>query len=131
MKTVKSIIALLVMLVMILSLSACKKDDAPSIIGTWSVNREGILSMTGLTQEEYDNFVQMGVEQTVTMEYNNEGIVAITMSVAGQYVKDFLPYEIKEGKLYVDGDPADYVIKGNEMTITQDDIKIVLTKVDK
>lgn len=126
----RKIIAFLLLIVFSLSLSACGKKDAPTVIGRWSVNEDGILQMTGLTKEEYDQFRQMGVEQTVIMDFNTEGIVAITMSVAEQYVRDFLPYEVKDGKLIIDGDPADYKIEKDIMTITQDDITMTLTKAD-
>ncbi len=131
MKSFKKILASLLLIALALSLSACKDKDTNSVIGTWSVNEDGILQMTGLTKEEYDQFAKGGMEQTVTMEFNEEGIVAITMSVAGQYVRDFLPYEVKDGKLIIDGDPADYTIKKNVMTVTQDDIKMTLTKVEQ
>ncbi len=131
MKSFKKILASLLLIALALSLSACKDKDTNSIIGTWSVNEDGILQMTGLTKEEYDQFAKGGMEQTVTMEFNEEGIVTITMSVAGQYVRDFLPYEVKDGKLIIDGDPADYTIKKNVMTVTQDDIKMTLTKVEQ
>lgn len=131
MKSLKKILAALLLIVLALSLSACKDKDANSVIGTWSVNEDGILQMTGLTKEEYDQFAQGGMAQTVTMEFSEEGIVAITMSVAGQYVRDYLSYEVKDGKLIIDGDPADYTIKKNVMTVTQDDIKMTLTKVEQ
>ena len=127
MRNAKKILAFFLLIVLALSLSACKEDEQ-TIIGKWNVDKDGLLSMTGLTEEEFDQFAEMGIEQTVTMEYGNDGIVTITMSVAGQYVKDFLPYEIKDGKLYVDGDPASYTIKGNTLTIAQDDIVLTLTK---
>lgn len=129
MKSMKKILASLLLIALAFSLSACKDKDVKSVIGAWSVNEDGILQMTGLTKEEYDQFAKGGIAQTVIMEFNEEGIVAITMSVAGQYVKDFLPYEIKDGKLIIDGDPADYTIKKNVMTVTQEDIKLTLTKV--
>lgn len=131
MKSFKKILASLLLIALALSLSACNDKDTNSVIGTWSVNEDGILQMTGLTKEEYDQFAKGGMEQTVTMEFNEEGIVAITMSVAGQYVKDYLSYEVKDGKLIIDGDPADYTIKKNVMTVTQDDIKMTLTKVEQ
>lgn len=131
MKSFKKILASLLLIALALSLSACKDKDTNSVIGTWSVNEDGILQMTGLTKEEYDQFAKGGMEQTVTMEFNEEGIVTITMSVAGQYVKDYLSYEVKDGKLIIDGDPADYTIKKNVMTVTQDDIKMTLTKVEQ
>ncbi|MBQ1257300.1 MAG: hypothetical protein IIW08_11065 [Clostridia bacterium] len=129
MKSLKKIVASLLLIALALSLSACKDKDVKSVIGTWSVNEDGILQMTGLTKEEYDQFAKGGMGQTVTMEFNEEGIVAITMSVAGQYVKDFLSYEVKDGKLIIDGDPADFKIDGKIMTVTQDEIKMTLTKV--
>lgn len=128
MKSVKRIVAAIMLLILSLSLAACG-DDAQSVIGQWSVNEDGVLQMTGLTKEDYVEFKQMGVEQTVIMDFNEEGIVAITMSVVGQYVQDFLPYEVRDGKLIIDGDPADYSIKKDTMTVTQDDIKLTLTKV--
>ena len=130
MKKTKRFAALFLLVVLSFSLAACKDKDEKSILGQWSVNVDGILQMTGLTQEEYDQFKKKGIEQTVIMDFNNEGIVAITMSVAGQYVKDYQPYEVKEEKLIIAGDPADFKIKGNTMTITQDDIKFSLTKVE-
>lgn len=130
MKMTKRIAAFFLLILLTFTLSACKNKDEKAIIGQWSVNVDGILQMTGLTQEEYDQFKEMGIEQTVIMDFNNEGIVAITMSVAGQYVKDFQPYEVKDGKLIIAGDPADYNIAKNTMTITQDDLKMTLTKVD-
>lgn len=131
MKPIKRIIALLLLALMALSFSACKNQKEQSIIGQWSVNEEGVLQMTGLSKEEYEQFNQMGLTQTVIMDFNNEGIVAITMSVAGQYVKDFLPYEVKDGKVIIDSDPIDYTIKGNEMIMTQDDLKLTLTRVEE
>ncbi len=131
MKPIKRIVALLLLALMALSFSACKDQKEESIIGQWSVNEEGVLQMTGLTKEEYDQFNQMGLTQTVIMDFNNEGIVAITMSVAGQYVKNFLPYEIKDEKIIIDGDPIDYTIKRNEMIMTQDDLKLTLTRVEE
>ena len=130
MKMTKRIAALFLLVVLSFSLAACKDKDEKSVLGQWSVNVDGILQMTGLTQEEYDQFKKRGIEQTVIMDFNNEGIVAITMSVAGQYVKDYQPYEVKEEKLIIAGDPADFKIKGNTMTITQDGIKFSLTKVE-
>lgn len=131
MKSIKKILASLLLIALAFSLSACKDKDVKSVLGAWSVNEDGILQMTGLTKEEYDQFAKGGMVQTVTMDFTEEGIVAITMSVAGQYVKDFLPYEVKDGKLIIDGDPADYTIKKNVMTVTQDDIKMTLTKVEQ
>ncbi len=130
MKTTKRIAALFLLIALCFTLSACKDKDEKSVLGQWSVNVDGILQMTGLTQEEYDQFKKRGIEQTVIMDFNNEGIVAITMSVAGQYVKDYQPYEIKEDKLIIAGDPADFKIDGNTMTITQDDIKMTLAKIE-
>ncbi|MBE5791204.1 MAG: hypothetical protein E7322_03495 [Clostridiales bacterium] len=131
MKPIKRIIALLLLALMALSFSACKNQKEQSIIGQWSVNEEGVLQMTGLSKEEYEQYKQKGLTQTVIMDFNNEGIVAITMSVAGQYVKDFLPYEVKDGKVIIDSDPIDYTIKGNEMIMTQDDLKLTLTRVEE
>lgn len=130
MKMTKRIAALFLLVVLSFSLAACKDKDEKSVLGQWSVNVDGILQMTGLTQEEYDQFKKRGIEQTVIMDFNNEGIVAITISVAGQYVKDYQPYEVKDEKLIIAGDTADFKIKGNTMTITQDDIKFSLTKVE-
>lgn len=130
MKMTKRIAALFLLVVLSFSLAACKDKDEKSVLGQWSVNVDGILQMTGLTQEEYDQFKKRGIEQTVIMDFNNEGIVAITMSVAGQYVKDYQPYEVKDEKLIIAGDPADFKIKGNTMTIMQDGIKFSLTKVE-
>ena len=130
MKMSKRIAAFFLLIALCFTLAACKQKNEGTIIGQWSVNVDGILQMTGLTQEQYDQFKEKGIEQTVIMDFNNEGIVAITMSVAGQYVKDFQPYEVKDGKLIIAGDPADYNIAKNTMTITQDDLKMTLTKVD-
>lgn len=129
MKMTKRIAAFILLIALCFALAACKEKDEGTIIGQWSVNEEGVLQMTGLSKEEYEQFSQKGLTQTVIMDFNNEGIVAITMSVAGQYVKDFLPYEIKDGKVIIDSDPIDYTIKGNEMIMTQDDLKLTLTRV--
>ena len=130
MKMSKRIAAFFLLIALCFTLAACKNKDEKAIIGQWSVNVDGILQMTGLTQEQYDQFKEKGIEQTVIMDFNNEGIVAITMSVAGQYVKDYQPYEVKDEKLIIAGDTADFKIKGNTMTITQDDIQFSLTKVE-
>ncbi|MBR3929646.1 MAG: hypothetical protein IKJ65_11670 [Clostridia bacterium] len=131
MKSMKRIIAAFLLFILSFSLAACKDDSEQSVLGVWNVNEDGILQMTGLTKEEFDNFKEMGVEQTVTMDFGKDGIVVIIMSVAGQYVKTQHAYKVKDGKLLIDSDPADFVINENVMTITQDDIKFSLTKISK
>ncbi len=126
MKPMKRIFVLLLLVVIAASLSACNDDR--KIIGKWFVSEENLLVMTGLTKEEYDNFRQMGLEQTSTWEFYEDGMLVITMDVAGQYVKDDMPYELKDGKLYIQGDVADYKIRRKTLTITQEDLKLVLTK---
>lgn len=128
MKQMKRIFVSLLLVVIAISLSACKDSGYSAIKGKWYVSEENILLMTGLTKEEYDNFKQMGLEQTVTWEFYEDGMLVITMNVAGQYVKDDMPYELKDGKIYIQGDAADYKIRRKTLTITQEDVKLVLTK---
>ena len=75
MKMSKRIAVFFLLILLTFTLSACKNKDEKAIIGQWSVNADGILQMTGLTQEEYDGALSWlelcGVTNGYTQEFSS------------------------------------------------------------
>ncbi len=122
----KKWIAILLVAMMALSLVACggssAKDPAQAIVGTWELSAgEG---------EEAEQVVAMMLAFGVTMsfEFTKDGKATMTTKMGDDVETEDATYEFKDGKLYMDGSPADCTIDGNKMTIDVDGTKLIFKK---
>lgn len=98
------------------------------LVGLWKLDIDTIARMAGISQEEYEQARPVLELMSGTMEFTADGRCVITMDVLGQQEVTESAYEVKDGKIYLDGDPADYTIAGDTLTITDGEMSMTLIR---
>lgn len=131
MKLNKRILAILVLVVMALSLTACSSGSG-SIVGVWKMDIDAILAMEGITKEaypdEYDMMKSMMAGAEMTLEFTNDGRCIMKASVMGETTEEQSTYTLEGNTIYLDGEPGEYKISGNKLTLTEGGISLTLTR---
>ena len=99
------------------------------LVGLWKLDIDTIAQMAGISPEEYEQARPILEMMTGTMEFTADGRCVITMDVLGQQDVTESAYEVKDGKIYLDGAPADYTIVGDTLTIIEGEVTMTLTRV--
>ncbi|MBQ3156017.1 MAG: hypothetical protein IJB81_03700 [Clostridia bacterium] len=102
-------------------------DDG--LVGVWKLDVEAIVQLAGIPQEEYEQLKPIFALITGTMEFTADGRCVITIDALGQQDVTESAYEVKDGKIYLDGAPADYTIVGDTLTIIEGEVTMTLTRV--
>ncbi len=99
------------------------------LVGVWKLDIDTLAQLAGISPEEYEQARPILELMTGTMEFTADGRCVITMDVLGQQDVTESAYEVKDGKIYLDGDPADYTIVGDTLTIVEGEMTMTLTRV--
>ncbi len=139
MKLNKKWIAVLLLVVMAVALTACggeKKEEAakPTIVGVWKMDIKDVLKEINMTQEEYDTMKQfmenMAASIGGTVEFTADGkwVKTISSGMGIPADADSGVYKVEGDKLTLDEqETATFKIEGNTLTISTDPA-MVLTR---
>lgn len=126
MKLGKKLVAVLMMLMIVLCLTACgeKKEEAKpaeapkTIVGLWVVNMEETMIADGLSAEEArENVAAMG-DAKITYEFTADGRLIGTQTMNGETVTEETTYTLDGDKLIMgEGSSAVYKLEGDKLTI--------------
>ena len=102
-------------------------DDG--LVGVWKMNIEAIVQLAGIPQEEYEQLKPIFALMTGTMEFTADGRCVITIDALGQQDVTESAYEVRDGKIYMNGEPSEYTIVGDTLTIIEGEVTMTLTRV--
>lgn len=108
--------------------SAPALSDSQSVVGVWDIDVEAAMQMIGMSNEEYDAIQPFLNRMSVTIEFTADGRMIMRSNFMGQEDVSEEYYEVKGNQIFVDGEPKEYVIEGNTMTLTEDGSSRVLTR---
>ena len=94
MKLGKKLVAVLLLVVMVVSLAACSSS---SIVGKWKMDIKSVLTMSGMSEAEYEQMKPLIGDMSATMEFTEDGKVYLVVTAMGQS-------ETEEQTYSVDGD---------------------------
>lgn len=135
MKLNKKWIAVLLLLVVALALTACgeKKEDAAkpaevpkateapkaTLVGVWEMDKETLFDYTGITEEQYQEAMAEFGHIALTFEFTQDGIVTLT-EVSGEEKQVFnqAPYTVEGDQLVIGSEGATYTLDGDKLAIT-------------
>lgn len=141
MKSIKRILALLLVVLMAMSLAACKesdkespKSDAELIIGKWNLDLYSFGEAAGSSKEEVQELIAMGYSYVT--EFTKDGKMINTTTEYGEVEDDAhenILYYIQDGKLFVqfernDIATYDYEISKDELKVIKDGVAIRYTR---
>lgn len=138
MKLNKKWIAVLLLVVMALCLTACgeKKEEAkpteapkPTIVGKWQMDIKSVLKMSGISEAEYEQMKPLIGDMSATMEFTEDGKVYLVVTAMGQSETEEEAYSVDGDKLTMSGSTGTYKIDGDKLTITQDGMSLTMTRV--
>ena len=116
------VIALIAVLMFLLTACGSKGISKSDVENTWK-----IVSITGadsVGSNEMGQIIAAGGEISMTF---SGGEVTMKVSYLGQVQSNVISkYEVKDGKLYLDGDDAHCSIDGNTMTIKDPSGKVTI-----
>ena len=95
-------------------LAACGKATDKALVGEWHVDLDKMLE--GEDQAVIDMMKEMGYDMVLEFKADGSGKMTITMGDEPD-VTEF-KYEVKNNQIVIDGEPADYTIKGNSLVVT-------------
>lgn len=93
------------------------------VVGLWEADKASILSMSGvdldaMTEEQRAAAEATLAQMSMTMEFTADGKAIMTMTVFGEAQVEEGDYMVQDGQIFVDGDPAQYTIEGDTMTLS-------------
>ncbi|MBE5786740.1 MAG: hypothetical protein E7324_04285 [Clostridiales bacterium] len=127
MKLNKRFLAVLVLVVMAFSLAACSGGES-TIVGTWKMDLEGMLAVSGISKADYEAMKSTIGEIEMTMEFTKDGKVITKITMMGQTETETATYKVEGNQLYVDGDPGEFKLNGNKLTLTYDGQSVDFTR---
>lgn len=136
MKMNKKWIAVIMLVVMVFALTACgekkeetKPTEAPkaTIVGVWQMDIESLLTMAGISAEEYEMVKSAGGFE-ITLEFTADGKAIMTTTAMGQSQVDESTYSVNGDVLTMDGSDGTYKIEGNKLTLSQGELTLNLTR---
>ncbi|MBQ4639329.1 MAG: hypothetical protein IJB69_02300 [Clostridia bacterium] len=122
------IVAVLMLVVMAFALTACGAKQQ-SVVGKWEMDMNAVMEMMGVSEEEMALVQALASDMSATMEFTKDGKCILEMTAMGQSQTQEQEYVIEDGKIVLEGSPADYKVEGDKLSITADGITMVLTKV--
>ena len=126
MKLGKKLVAVLLLVVMVVSLAACSSS---SIVGKWKMDIKSVLTMSGMSEAEYEQMKPLIGDMSATMEFTEDGKVYLVVTAMGQSQTEEQTYSVDGDKLTMGGDTGTYKIDGDKLTITQDGMSLTMTRV--
>ena len=66
---------------------------------------------------------------SMTMEFTADGKVILNMTMMGETETEETTYSLEDGKLVMEGEPAEYKVEGDKLSITSEGQTLVMTKV--
>lgn len=128
MKNFKRVLALMLIALMALSFAACGKSPADKLIGKWNFDMKSLYKMAGVEEDQIAMFESIVGEMSGSMEFLKDGKVILTMTAMGETDVDESTYTVEGSKIIIDGDPAEFKIEKNTLTITDEEVTMVLIK---
>lgn len=136
MKLNKKWIAVILLVVMALCLTACgeKKEEAkpaeaakPTIVGVWEMEKETLLNTFGLTDEAYEEAKAEFGYIAITYEFTADGkVIATEISGEEKQVIGETTYIVDGNNITIDGDKSTYKIDGNKLFVTDDSTAVTM-----
>lgn len=120
-------VAILMLVVLAFSLTACGGSKGQDIVGKWNIDVNSLLEMTGASPTDLEMIESLG-GMSATMEFTKDGKCILEMSVMGQTETQEQTYTLEDGKVLLDGAPGDYKVEGDKLTLTADGLTMVLTR---
>ena len=120
-------VAILMLVVLAFSLTACGGSKSQDIVGKWNIDVNSLLEMTGASPTDLEMIESLG-GMSATMEFTKDGKCILEMSVMGQTETQEQTYTLEDGKVLLDGAPGDYKVEGDKLTLTADGLTMVLTR---
>lgn len=125
MKLGKKLVAVLMMLMIALCLTACgetkeeKKPAAPkTIVGLWVVNMEETMIADGLSAEEAREYAASMAGASMTYEFTADGKLIGRQTMNGETETEETTYTLDGDKLIMgEGSSAVYKLEGDKLTI--------------
>lgn len=127
------LIAVLMLVVLAFGLTACGSKEQ-SIVGKWSLDADSMLAMSGedlssMSEEEKELMKGMLAMMSMTMEFTADGKAIMSMTMMGETETEETTYSLEDGKLVMEGEPAEYKVEGDKLSITAEGQTLVMTKV--
>ena len=126
MKLGKKLVAVLLLVVMVVSLAACSSS---SIVGKWKMDIKSVLTMSGMSEAEYEQMKPLIGDMSATMEFTEDGKVYLVVTAMGQSETEEQTYSVDGDKLTMGGSTGTYKIDGDKLTLTQDGMSLTMTRV--
>lgn len=126
MKLGKKLVAVLLLVVMVVSLAACSSS---SIVGKWKMDIKSVLTMSGMSEADYEQMKPLIGDMSATMEFTEDGKVYLVVTAMGQSETKEQTYSVDGDKLTMDGSTATYKIDGDKLTITENGMSLTMTRV--
>lgn len=127
------LIAVLMLVVLAFGLTACGSKEQ-GIVGKWSLDADSMLAMSGedlssMSEEEKEFMKGMLAMMSMTMEFTADGKAILSMTMMGETETEETTYSLEDGKLVMEGEPAEYKVEGDKLSITSEGQTLVMTKV--
>ena len=99
-----------------------------SIVGVWKMDIDAVLEMAGMSKSDYEAVKSLIGEIEATVEFTKDGKCILKVSMMGQTETEESEYKVDGNILYMNGDPGEFKINGNKLTLTYEGQSLTLTR---
>ncbi len=122
-------LAILLVVLGTLCTFACARNSAPvkvdpALVGVWDLDIDA--TMEGEPQEQIDEMKASGV--TMILCFYENGLGTLTQAAGTTSQTDRFAYSAENGRVLVKGEPQDYRVEGDVLTITIDGEALIFTR---
>lgn len=126
MKLNKRIWVMLMLTVIALTLTACGGES--TIVGTWTMDLDAMLESVGISKADYESMKSIIGNIEMTIEFTKDGRVITKTTMMGESETEEATYKVEGNMLYIDGEPGEFSLNGNKLTLIYDGESVTLTR---